>query len=549
MDSLTPHLTKKVILSEALLKWNCNVIVEKLPQPFRLIANMPQPIELSSLFLGDAPVAILVFEREHGTIISINRAAEMLYGFTAAELVNRSIFDTVTDEEHTRFRLKQACAGRIPAPYRKMHRRADGTLVAVTVALGRCGPPNEHLLVKYIIDATDAEQTEHELVATQHRFRAIADYTYDWETWLDPSGRLIWVNPAVERLAGYSVQECMGMADYPMPIIAQEDRSKVQQLIAGALAGSSGNDVEFRITRKDSQQKWIAVSWQPLLSTDQLQIGIRMSMRDIDDRKAMEQQLRTYMTELEQLVADRAAQIVHLESEKSKIERLAALGKLAAAVSHEINNPLAGIRNAFQLLRIQANLSPENLELVELIDKEIERMTRVLRQMTQLYRPSTSSPSVFDLVDITKQIATLLSGELSSREVSLALGGQGKSFPVKVPEIEFRQILHNLLINAIEASGRGDQVLIDIDSHNHETFSLKVRDFGIGLDPSILDRIFEPFFTTKNSPSRPGSGLGLAISKSLASAIGVGLEIIPCEGRGACFQLLIPKAQRTEPLS
>src|SRR5690606_15677073 len=82
-------------------------------------------------------------------------------------------------------------------------------------------------------------------------FRAIADYTYDWETWVGPSGEVRWVNPAVERITGYTVAECMAMPGYPMELVHEPDQAGVRAVLERARAGGSGNHFEFRVRRKD----------------------------------------------------------------------------------------------------------------------------------------------------------------------------------------------------------------------------------------------------------------------------------------------------------
>lgn len=504
---------------------------------------MPQFIDLHAIVTAAVRIAILIF-RETGEIVQVNNEALRLYGYTQPELVGKNISELVLESTETTKLFQLMSESDIqednpPPPYRRFHRRSDGTKVAVTIAIGRFQSNAERFFIKYVVDASSVEQTEHELEESQHRFKAVADYTYDWETWLDQNGTLIWVNPAVERLAGYTVSECKVMEEYPLPIVLAEDQEKVRSLIAQALLGSSGNDVEFRIRDKQGFIKWIAVSWQPLISESGSPVGVRMSMRDIDDRKIMEQQLRDYALHLEKLAEERAEQIVLLESERAKIERLAALGKLAANVAHEINNPLAGIKNAFHILKNEAGRSKDEHGLIQLIDKEIERMAQVLRQMTQLYRPGLSLASTFDALEVVRQLATLLSGESTSRGVQIDIRSMIHSCDVHVPEIEFRQILHNLLLNAIEASPVGGIVTVSIAEVSSKSFTITVRDMGSGISPAIHAKIFEPFFSTKNSPNRPGSGLGLAISKSLASAIGVGLEYLPHESPGAAFCVTI----------
>ena len=91
-------------------------------------------------------------------------------------------------------------------------------------------------------------------------FRIVADSTYDWESWVAADGQPRWVNPAVTRLAGYTVAECFAMSDYPLPLIDDDDRAWMADLLADARAGSSGNDLEFRVKRKDGSRRWAAIA-------------------------------------------------------------------------------------------------------------------------------------------------------------------------------------------------------------------------------------------------------------------------------------------------
>lgn len=119
-----------------------------------------------------------------------------------------------------------------------------------------------------------------ELAESEQRFRAIADYTYAWESWHGPDGHLRWVNPAVERLTGYSVRECMVMNDFPLSLVHPTDRDLVRRQQGQALAGHTGQDLEFRIVTKDGRHPWVAMAWQPIFGADGASLGYRSSIRD-----------------------------------------------------------------------------------------------------------------------------------------------------------------------------------------------------------------------------------------------------------------------------
>lgn len=124
--------------------------------------------------------------------------------------------------------------------------------------------------------------------AEQDLFRIIAEYTYDWESWIDCNGRLQWLNAAVQRITGYDVAECLAMEEYPLPIIAPEDRERMRD----AFKAPSANDVEFSIVRKDGLRTWVTACWQQIFNEEGCCLGFRSSIRDIHARKQAEEKLK-----------------------------------------------------------------------------------------------------------------------------------------------------------------------------------------------------------------------------------------------------------------
>jgi len=144
----------------------------------------------------------------------------------------------------------------------------------------------------FITDITAQRRAEQALLEEEERFRVIADYTYDWENWVGTDGKLLWVNPAVERMTGYSVEECLAMPDFPLPLVIEDDRAEAKRTFEGAINGESGSNLPIRIRCKDGSILWIAVNWHPIFNREGVCIGHRSSLRDISEQKRAEEALR-----------------------------------------------------------------------------------------------------------------------------------------------------------------------------------------------------------------------------------------------------------------
>ncbi len=156
----------------------------------------------------------------------------------------------------------------------------------------------------------------------EDRFHAIADYTYDMELWFSAEGKLRWVNPSVERILGMSVAECLAMQDFPLPIVHPEDRAPAEFQLRQALRGSSGSGYACRLMRKNGTSFWVIVNWQPIYDgTGQYQ-GIRASIHDINDLKAVEASLKDAISDLR--LAE-SLQLRYLEDSEQERARLVSL--------------------------------------------------------------------------------------------------------------------------------------------------------------------------------------------------------------------------------
>src|SRR5262249_10310171 len=138
------------------------------------------------------------------------------------------------------------------------------------------------------------------LADSEAKFTAIADYSYDCECWINPGGKLIWINPRVLDMFGYTPAECLEMEHFPAPFISEDNATRTVRQVRRALRGDSGQDYEFQGRRKDGTGFWAAADWRPIYDGRGGYQGIRISIRDITQRKEAERRLEASVRELRQ---------------------------------------------------------------------------------------------------------------------------------------------------------------------------------------------------------------------------------------------------------
>ena len=254
------------------------------------------------------------------------------------------------------------------------------------------------------------------------------------------------------------------------------------------------------------------------------------------------QELADYRARLEKMVEERSDRIQQLEQQRGEIEKLAATGLLAARIAHEINNPLAGIKGSFML--IQDAVPPEHpyRRYVGLIHSEINRIARIVRQMFELYRPPDEAQEEWELERMIQDILTLLKTETRERKVSFRLDLPATG--VRLPSGPVRQVLFNILKNAVEASPVLGEVKISAKA-KEDRITIGVLDQGPGIPAELRPHIFKPFFTTKKG-KRGGLGLGLSISQEIVKSLGGTLHFRNLSGNGTLFQMTFPLKEEEE---
>jgi signal transduction histidine kinase len=225
-------------------------------------------------------------------------------------------------------------------------------------------------------------------------------------------------------------------------------------------------------------------------------------------------------------------------------EKLAATGRLAASIAHEINNPLEAVQNALYLLQRELGQEAGKRQYLDIAARETQRMSRILRQMLGFYR-QTESMAPTDVNLLVEEAEGLVAKRLRERGVQIA-----NQLDPTLPEIrasgdQLKQVLLNLLLNAADSMPKGGTITVatqtgagaEAELFGRDAVQIQVRDTGDGIPDEVLTQIFEPFFSTK--PEK-GTGLGLWVSQSIVQSHGGTLRVRSRLGRGTIFTITLP---------
>lgn len=225
-------------------------------------------------------------------------------------------------------------------------------------------------------------------------------------------------------------------------------------------------------------------------------------------------------------------------------ERLAAIGRLASGLAHEINNPINGVRNCIYAIRGNLDDHQQTTTYLDLMDEGLTSASGVLQKLLNFARKQQTAPGPVNLNDAVQSVRQLVEYNFTRKGVGLELDLEPELPAVLADRQLMQEVIMNLLLNAVDAEQEGGLVQVR-SRHESAHVRLAVQDSGCGIAPEIRDQIFDPFFTTKNTGE--GTGLGLSICLSIVQASGGTLEATGTAGTGATFTISLPVMTADEP--
>jgi PAS domain S-box-containing protein len=321
---------------------------------------------------------------------------------------------------------------------------------------------------------------------------------------LDDEGRVLQANPAVTEVTGAALEDLIG-ASWSDRFVQAADRAVFTEALRRVRAGDRGVTFEGRVVRTSATgPEEHFVRWRIAALAGAGGTRLYASGLDVSELHALE--LRTRIA-----------------------EKLAAVGTFSAGLAHEIRNPLNGANLQLQLLErrlakfVDAEHVPTLLEPVTIVRGELERLSRLVSEFLSFARPVAVQAHDLDLVELTRQVVELERHVATDRGCALELLAPEGAVVVEVDPERIKQVLLNLVRNAIDAARSRVEVTVARDGAGAQ---ILVIDDGPGISAEHLPRIFEPFFTTKES----GTGLGMAITHAIVERHGGTISIASDHG-------------------
>jgi two-component system, cell cycle sensor histidine kinase and response regulator CckA len=447
-----------------------------------------------------------------GVITSWNPAAEKMFGYTAVEAIGRPITMLIPEERRAEEEevLTRIRRGDRVDSFETARVAKDGRRLTVALRVSPVMTPAGRIVGASKIARDITERRRSEMQA-----EAILEAASEGILVVDQNGGIVSVNGRIEAMFGYSREELLGA---PVEVLLPE---RLRSAHCGHRATyfldphvrPMGRGRDLLARRRDGREFPVEIS----LSYVQTENGVRglAFVTDITHRQATE-------------LATRQA------------ERLSAVGRMAAGIAHEVNNPIGVLTSRIELMLLEAEgnkLPAETVEDLRVLHRQTMRVATIAKTLLSFSRPSAPDRDLVDLNEVVGAVLMLVQKEYARHAVHVVPDLQENLPHVLGHANALEQVLLNLMTNAAQAMATGGQVMVTTAVHA-DRVRLMVADNGPGIDPENVANIFEPFFTTKPS----GTGLGLSVAHDIIKDHNGTIDVQSTPEHGTRFILSFPVA-------
>jgi two-component system sensor histidine kinase PilS (NtrC family) len=402
----------------------------------------------------------------------------------------------------------------------------DVTAASVPEMIGNVGLHDIAFFVVGLLASRLAERQAHSEVQLIEAKHALADLRALHERIVesirsglvttDLDGLIYTFNAAAEEITGYTAEALRGE---DVSILFGALDPKVEESLRAAEAGAASPRYEADCLTADGLRLRLGYSIFPLFGETGARTGLVITFQDLTQVRALEETSR-------------------------RQDRLAAVGRVAAGIAHEIRNPLAAMRGSIQVLRSEMNGDPGQAELMEIVLRESDRLNHIITDFLTYARPRPVSLADTDLREPLRETFTLLRHSPETRD-GHAIEEDFPEEPVRVQAdaAGLRQVFWNLARNALSAMPTGGRLRVELQRPtNHGRVRITFTDTGQGMSPEQVERLFEPF----SSSTTGGTGLGLSIVYQIIRDHGGTINVRSREGHGTTIIIELPETQRSE---
>src|SRR4051812_2567709 len=428
----------------------------------------------------------------NGVVTNWNKAAERIFGYTAEEMIGRSITTIIPAELQgdEPIILSKIRAGQRIEHFETVRVRKDGRRIHVSLTVSPIRAEDGTVIgaAKIARDITAEKQSKHAAA----RLAAIVESSDDAIVGKDLTGIVTNWNKAAERIFGYKAEEIIGQPITTIiPIELQGDEPGI---LARIQAGERIEHFETVRVTKDGRRLNVSLTVSPIKDSKGKIVGAAKIARDITQQKKLEEALRT-------------------------TERLASVGRLAATVAHEINNPLEAVTNFIYLANQQPELSEKLKRYLSSADQELRRVAHIAQQTLGFYKDN-SQPTEVSIGEVIGDVLAVYGRKMDYKQLRAEERIEA-DLRLHTLAGELKQVLSNVIANAIDASREGGRIIIRARSVRSGV-CITIADTGIGIAARDQRNLFTPFFTTKREV---GTGLGLWITRDLLQKKGGSIRL------------------------
>ena len=462
-----------------------------------------------------------------GIVTSWNRAAERIFGYTAAEMVGGSITRIIPEDRRPEEAevLERLRASEVIERFETIRLTKDGERIDISLTASPIKDAEGRIIGASTIarDISERRRSAAAVRGSEAQTQAIFEAASEAIVIVDRTGTIESVNRKAEDMFGYARAELLGQ---PLEILLPE-RVRARHVghrvayFEEPRARSMGQGLDLVARRHDGTEFPVEIS----LSYFETAHGVRAVafVTDITQRQAMERATR-------------------------QAERLSALGRLAAGIAHEVNNPIGIISSRIEIMLLGAEAQPLPGKVgddLKVLHRHAQRVARIAHGLLTFARESSGEWGRVDLNQVVEDTLLLLEKELARADIAVRRSLLPRLPPIHGQVDALQQVVMNLVTNARDALGRGGEISLEttVVPGRDAAVRLVVSDTGPGIPPDVLPRIFDPFYTTKPE----GTGLGLSISYGIVHDHKGTIEIDSSPGRGAVFTLTFPVSPEDRP--